>query len=366
MADLAVVIVNYNSSDFLRGCLASLAEADGGSIQVVVVDNGSDPEDRAAVHEMAGPDVDVLDAPDNPGYGAGLNRGIARTDAPFLALMNPDTRVLAGAFGILRRVVAEPLVGVAGPRTFMDDALTLQHPINRVLTPGRFVSSVRSLGDARSARRFTDGYTRYALGYWTASVPRPIEMLSGACLFTRREVLEKVGGFDESFPLYFEDADWCVRLRAFGYRLEYVPDAMIVHYHGVSSTRSGELSTRRLEVSEARYAEKHFGRVGFHRYLRASRARQQRLERGATVAPWPLVDLGALTEPATIPTPAPSLAQIAGTPRFEYPVASLCDAGSFRIPGDLWSRMGPGPWFVRVVKLDGRSVLGAWVFRKRA
>jgi N-acetylglucosaminyl-diphospho-decaprenol L-rhamnosyltransferase len=364
-ADVAVVVVNFNSSDFLRGFVESLGAAGGGEQQIVIVDNGSRPEDRDAAHALAGPHVRVVDAPDNPGYGGGLNLGLALTTAPFVVFSNPDVRVRAGAFDVLRRrVEGDPIVGAAGPRTFMDDGMTLQHPMNRLPTPSRFAGAVRALGAPGFARRFADGYTRFAMRYWASVLPRPIEMLSGAFLFTRRDVIEKVGAFDESFPLYFEDADWCARLRAFGYRLEYVPDAHIVHYHNVSGSRAPDVAAQRLRIAEERFASKHFGRVGKWRYRRAAKRRAARLAAGPPVFPWAITRLGTLAEPPSFPARGPALAEIAGAPLFDYPVATFVGAEPFRIPPDLWARMGPGPWFVRIVLLDGTTVVGAWTFEK--
>ncbi|MBI3847354.1 MAG: hypothetical protein HY292_22210 [Planctomycetes bacterium] len=189
-------------------------------------------------------------------------------------------------------------------------------------------------------------------------------MLSGACLFTRRDVIEKVGVFDESFPLYFEDADWCARVREFGYRLEYVPAARILHFHNISGSRSPEVAAKRYAVAEARFATKHFGRLGQWRYRRESARRAERLAAGPPLSPWPLIDLGALGEPPAFPARGPALAEVAGTPLFDYPVASFVGAEPFSIPDDVWARMGSGPWFVRVVLLDATTVVRAWTFRK--
>ena len=224
-APVTVVVVTYNSEAVIEGLLDSLPGAAAGvPIEVVVVDNSSTDGTAALLRtrERAG-DLRMLLQP-NHGYAAGINAGVAASSGtgPILVL-NPDTRVKPGALPALLRWLG-PGVGVAAPRIINPDGTVFA-------SQRRQPSLLRSVGLGRTGWalfseevRGPDSYERTACPDWAL----------GAALLVSRECHERLGGWDESFFLYSEETDLCLRARDAGLRTVFVPDAVVTHIGGAS------------------------------------------------------------------------------------------------------------------------------------
>jgi hypothetical protein len=195
--------------------------------------------------------VPVVTVPraDNLGFAAGVNLAAARTRSPFLLLLNPDTIVEGPVIRTLEAwLTSHPDVGVAGARVLNGDG-TVQR------TARRFPDVTTLLGGRTAwlTRRFPENWlTRRNLLAPGADAPVEVDWLSGACLMTRRDVFDAIGGFDESFFLYWEDADYCHRVAAAGFRRVYVPTAPVRHLVGASADRDPALAIRAFHASASR------------------------------------------------------------------------------------------------------------------
>jgi GT2 family glycosyltransferase len=370
---LSAVVVNYNSAEFTLECVRSLLDSritgdDGapGTLEVVVVDNDSAPAD---VERLAGlpPGVRLIRNRDNLGYGGAANVGFAACRGEYLALLNPDIVVHPGAMQAMAdHLRRNPGVGAVGPRTWMDDGRTIQHPLNRLPRLAPLLRRAAAPWTRRIVRRESVASTRFSSRYWEAGEPAEIEMLSGACLVVRREVRDRVGGFDERFPLYFEDADWCRRIRKAGWRLVYLPGAEILHHYNMSAGRDPDAAERKRRDSEERYFRKVYGPLG-SRLARLLRPRiRRRMRRLAEHPPWDVVDLGRLEAPPTLAAPGEGstfLIEFAGTPDFEYAAATTVRGSVFRFPSDLWKKMPRGELFIRFLEPDSLRVRAVWRLR---
>lgn len=232
--DLSVVIVNYNSLAYVRRCLASLGEgARGLAWEAVVVDNAS-REPGVEGLPCAFPHVRVLRRACNDGFAAGANAGIraARADAVFL--LNPDTRVMPGAAGtLLRYLRAHPDVGIVAPKLVNPDG-SLQLSCRRfpTLWAGLF-NRYSLLTRLLPGNRFS---TAYLMTDWDHACTRDVDWVSGAAMMISRVALERVGGFDEGYFFAMEDVDLCRRVHDAGLRVVYLPDAVVEHRIGGSSS----------------------------------------------------------------------------------------------------------------------------------
>ena len=265
---ILVVIVNYRSAELTLSALASLArERSDPSLDItaLVVENASGDEAilQRGIETHYGDFAQLVLSPVNGGFGAGNNLGFRTAHAQglvpdYVHMLNPDTEVKPGAIGALVRFLdAHPKAGLASGSFEHQDGspwpIAFRFPsISSELETGfrlRLVS--RFLGGRAVARTMGDE-------------PERVDWCSGASMMVRREVLESVGGFDERFFLYFEEVDLCLRIKAAGWEIWYVPDSRVMHVRGQSTGVTAlDQAPQRLPAywfeSRRRYFVKHHG-----------------------------------------------------------------------------------------------------------
>jgi GT2 family glycosyltransferase len=230
-ARVAVVVVTYESRDLALAALDSLAAHGGLPLEVVVVDNASADGTAAALRERH-PRARVLANAENRGFAHACNQGWRALSAVF------DRR---------------PEAGVAGPRTLNEDG-TVQVSTGEDLTIAserrqrRLVSGVR----ARRPGALAEAEARH-------SREHEPDWVSGACLLARWTALQAVGGLDDGFFLYEEDADLCRRIRAAGFRVVFTPEAVVRHRLGRSMGKAAARARAEYDRSHLRYYRKHNG-----------------------------------------------------------------------------------------------------------
>ena len=251
---VSILIVNYRSYDELDGCLRSLGQHEPAA-EVVVVDWASDA-DAVARLRAAHPEVRWQVESGNRGFGAGVNLAARLATAPWLLLLNPDAAVGPGVTDTLVAcAAAEPRVAVVGPRILDADG-SIQASARRF--PG--ASAVLG-GRSTWLTRLWPGnpLSRFNLLASEVQAPRAVDWVSGACMLIRREAFEAVGGFDEGYFLYWEDADLCRRLQTAGWRTVYHPGAEVHHTAARSSRHAPARSLVAFHRSVFRYYWKHTG-----------------------------------------------------------------------------------------------------------
>lgn len=240
--ELDVAIVNHNTREHLRACLQSVVAERPRA--VVVVDNASTDGSPAMVGQEF-PWVKLLANPGNPGYGAGANQALAACRAPFVLLLNSDTRLMPGALaalgGYLRR---HPRAGLAGPRLVYLDGrpqpsiYSFPTPLNVLLEETTVFRAIRRVPGLR------EWFPRTA----TQTDDGPADWVLGAALAIRRKAFEQVGGFDASFFLYAEEIDLSYRLAQAGWETHFTPAATVIHAGGASSgQRRADLAVQYYE-----------------------------------------------------------------------------------------------------------------------
>jgi GT2 family glycosyltransferase len=251
MKMMAVGVISWNTRDLLRECLESVvAQAPA---EVVVIDNGSNDDSPGMVRRMF-PSVQVTVNPENPGFGAAANQAFASTTAPYLLLLNGDTRLCPDALSALGEYLArQPSVGVVGPRLRRPDG-RLQSSCSAF--PNPLVPVVKSKGLTRLIGRIPV-LRDHVLDTWSHDRPRKVPWVVGAALAIRREAFESVGGFDESFHMYFEEPDLCFRMLKAGWETHFAPVADIIHVEGASTQQRRHDMLWEWAVSYARYNERH-------------------------------------------------------------------------------------------------------------
>lgn len=222
---LSVVILNYNTGDFLVGCLRSLdkvkAEAD---LDIWVVDNLSgDDSFEDARKEF--PNIHYIKNEKNLGFSGGNNTALRKVQSEYVLILNPDTEVLPGTLEhLLAYMENHPEAGACSPRVELSDGKLDWASHRGFPTPW-----------ASLLYYFFQNDRLYHLSGRDFSKPHEVDSLTGAFILTRKSVLDKVGLFDESYFMYAEDLDLCYRIKKAGYKIMYLPQVKIIHYKGVSS-----------------------------------------------------------------------------------------------------------------------------------
>lgn len=252
---VAVLIVNYRAYDDLERCLASLAPFVTAADEVVVVDQASD---RAALRRAACalPSAQLIARDDNRGFAAGVNLAAAATTSPWLLLLNPDCVLHGDVLRTLERwLAAHPGTGVVGPRVVNLDG-SLQPSARRFPGPSTALGGRTSWLSTKFPRNW---FSQRNLLADRGDGPSDVDWVSGACLMTTREAFRRAGGLDESFFLFWEDADYCRRVVQSGLRCTYVPTSTVMHVGGTSAAHDRAGAIRAFHASAYRLYRKHGG-----------------------------------------------------------------------------------------------------------
>jgi GT2 family glycosyltransferase len=251
--DLSVIIVTWNTRELLGACLAALPAAVGElKTETWVVDNASSDGTVAMVRERF-PEIQVIANLENRGWAGGNNQALKQSAGRTLLLLNADTEPRPGSLAALVRFLDEhPDTGACGPMLLFGDG--------RVQGNGRvFPTFWKEFLDITGLRHLALGayIRRFGWGREDFTKLAEVDEVTGSCLMTRREVVEQIGLLDEQFFMYYDEVDWCCRMKAVGWRVFYVPEAQVVHYVAASAKQIGFETYRRLFESQRRYFRKH-------------------------------------------------------------------------------------------------------------
>lgn len=245
--DLTVIIVSYNTRDLTRAALTTLhATTRLSAFRTVVLDNASsDGSANAIATEF--PWVELIRSEENLGFARANNVVAAMASTEWLLLLNPDTECHEGAVDkLLAFGIAHPGGGIYGGRTvFPDGTLNIASCWNRI-TPWSVFCSATGL---TAAFPRTTLFNPEALGGWQRDTEAEVDIVAGCFLLIRRELWNRLGGFDLRYFMYGEEADLCLRARRLGYRPMITPDAQIMHLVGAASVSR---AAKRILVTKAR------------------------------------------------------------------------------------------------------------------
>ena len=237
-----IVIPSYRDADRVATLVQSIHKTVPRELaRIIVADDGSGPEHVAALREIDG--IEVLAGEENRGFAANVNRGLRATDpARDVVVLNSDTEARASWLACLQYVSREhDDIGIVGPR--------LLYPDGRI----QFAGTVRNL----AAPEWFDHRYRFKPADWgPAHLAGPVLAVTGACMYVKRELIERVGLLDESYPMAYEDVDWCLRAWQQGFRVMYFPAASLYHHESVTrGTDVGERERASQRVFWARWGD---------------------------------------------------------------------------------------------------------------
>ncbi len=232
--EVSVIIVSYNTRDFIRRLLASLFDNLPGIVgEVIVIDNASS-DGSADMLEAEFPRVRTIRNPVNLGYAKAVNRGIVEASGSYFLVLNPDIETSADAITRLWEFMEKtPDAGIAGGKLLNPDG-SLQMSCRTFYTIPVVLLRRTVLGKLFP----NSGQVRKHLMLdWDHDSDMEVDWLTGACMMVRREAYEGVGGMDERFFLYFEDVDWCYRMKKHGWKVCYAHSSEMKHHYRRESAR---------------------------------------------------------------------------------------------------------------------------------
>jgi len=270
---LKIIIVSWNVRNLLRGCLQSLTQdLTGLESRIILVDSASSDGTPAMVRAEF-PHVELIAREENIGYVKGNNLALKRLEtgewkssnasqspisnlqSHFVWLLNPDTIVHAGATkSLIDFMQAHPKCGLCGPKLLNPDG-SLQHGAFEL--PGLTQLMIDTVPRLQARFRNSRWDGRYALAKFDGP-PFPIGTPLGAAMFARAEAIAQVGLLDEGYEMYSEEIDWAMRMHRAGWQVWCVPQAVVTHYGGASSSQASERAERHKWHSRQRYFRKYY------------------------------------------------------------------------------------------------------------
>lgn len=258
LCDIDTVIVAHNAGDLLLDAVRSVvADLPHESVRVMDAES-TDGAPQAVAAALPGVEVAAVS---NLGFSASNNAGAALGSAPWLLFLNPDAVLTPGALRSLWEYARDnPGVGVVGPKVMNPDGSRQANQSGRYPS----LAQVAGLRAWRVGQKLAGNDTMSPADW---SSPKSVDWLTGACMLVRRDVFERIGGFDEGFFLYYEDVDLCHRVHDAGYDVVALPEAEVVHHLGQSGV-SSEFVARAYRESFYHYCDK-YGLTGLKAAARA-------------------------------------------------------------------------------------------------
>ncbi len=254
-ADATVIIVNYNVRDMLIDCLESILVSPSASrLHIIVIDNDSGDGSVEAITERFGDRIETMQSGENVGFAKANNIAAQGVTTDWILLLNPDTVVHEDAIGkLLRFAEAHPEAGIYGGRTTYADGSINPSSCWMRPTPWSMICQTLGLTSFRRARMLNPEQP----DVWRVGRPEHVDIVSGAFFLITRRLWEDLGGFDERFFMYGEEADLCMRAEEHGARPMVTEDSVVTH-HGGASERSRAEKLIRLLAAKRRLAQAHW------------------------------------------------------------------------------------------------------------
>jgi hypothetical protein len=254
--DVSVIIASWNTKEILGDCLRSIYEQAGDvEFEVIVIDNASD-DGSAEMIKRDFEQVVLIENPQNRGFAAANNQGMAVARGRYVLLLNSDTLVLDGAIAkTVDFADAHPQAGVIGCRVLNPDK-TLQ------LTCFMFPSVLNMFLSSTYLYKLFPGsrfFGREQMTWWDRSDVRQVDVVTGCFMLVRQEAIDQVGVMDEQFFMYAEETDWCYRFRKSGWQVMFTPVGQIIHLGGQSAAKKPVAMIVQLRLSILKFVKKHHG-----------------------------------------------------------------------------------------------------------
>lgn len=270
--DVSIIIVNYNTKDLLRDSIASIKKTTTGLTYEIVVSDNDSSDGSAEMIKDEFPDVILIENKINGGFAYANNKGIKVSNGNYIFLLNSDTIVLENSIMNMFKYMNEHnKIGILGPKLLNAD-LSEQTSVFAYPTIFKEFASIfelKKLLKNRAIRKFVlkfadkalpNDVNQYMKNFKENKSVEQVEVLVGAALFIRKEVIDDIGGLDESYFMYYEEIDYCLKTHQNGWLLVFYPFSEIIHLIGQSSKKVSEITFKARYKSMLHYFEKNHGK----------------------------------------------------------------------------------------------------------
>lgn len=256
---VSAVIVSYNSQEHITECINSLKKQKfPGKLEIIVIDNNSRDESQKLLSKISG--IKCFPKKVNLGFSAANNIGLKASRGEYILFINPDTKILGGAIKELLDTFKQYTdIGIVGCKMYWNDSKFQQRCCSTFPTPLTCIFELTILGKIwinnpiLRKHWFTD---------WDRKTFKYIDVIHGGAFMARRQAVEKVGGFDSNYFLYFEESDLCRKIKNAGYLTALNPKAEVIHYSGQSSKSEDKNKILAFfKFSRRYYLRKYYGRL---------------------------------------------------------------------------------------------------------
>jgi len=235
---LSIVIVSYNSSHIISACLESIiADARDFELQVIIVDNKSTDNTVSEIEDFISDNIrdnirfELIKNSTNLGFTKALNQGLSRVQKNYVIILNPDVILIKDFFKKMISFLNENQdTGIIAPQHSDKDGYIL--PSCRNFPDYKTLLYEFSLLSYIFKKSTT--FNSWKMGYFDHKTQREVSQPMGACLVTTKDILGKIGDFDEDFTMFFSDVDWCYRVHKAALKIIFYPEARIIHFSGHS------------------------------------------------------------------------------------------------------------------------------------
>ncbi|MEN8153042.1 MAG: glycosyltransferase family 2 protein [Acidobacteriota bacterium] len=251
--ELSIIIVNYNSGNYLFQTVDSIYKnLKGIKFEIIVVDNNSTDESAENVLKKF-PEITLIQKDFNSGFAKANNEGVKISSGKYLLILNNDTYIRENSIETLLKIIRKnPLYGIVAPLLVYEDGSPQLSYGNDLTLFSEFI-----------LKYFASTLHKFRLRAGKGRFEKNVDWITGACLLIKRDLYEKVGGFDENYFIYIEDADLGKKVRAAGYRNHITSASTIVHFKGKSTSSNFTRILPEIKKSQLYYYKKHNGRISF-------------------------------------------------------------------------------------------------------
>lgn len=247
--EFSILIVTYNSAEYITGCLQSIISQNLSDIEIVVVDNFS-KDDTGSIIKSKFPQVKYFQNSANLGFAKAVNESMKHLNGKYILLLNPDLIVGKDFFYRIYNLLKDKgEIDILGVKLLEENGevqpsswkkISLLTVLTEMLLPYQISKKLVTI----VPKNFSE-----------------VENVSGACMLIRKEVFHSLNGFDENFFLYYEEIDFCRRAKKLGYKIFYIPDIEAIHFGSKSTSNDRQIFFENLYKNKLYFIKKHFGKL---------------------------------------------------------------------------------------------------------